>query len=79
MPPITTVPPFSTSTSVVICFVSMAGALALPKLTTCPTLSLLIFSVMITLSSGVICGLTLSESVAFLNETDVAPLDVDCW
>jgi hypothetical protein len=33
---------------------------------------------MITLSSGVIWGFTLSDSVAFLNETLVAPLEVAC-
>ena len=31
------------------------------------------------LSSGVICGFTLSDSVAFLNDTLVAPLEVACW
>ena len=46
---------------------------------TVPTLSLWMFRSMMTLSSGVICGLTLSDSVAFLNETLVAPLEVACW
>src|SRR3972149_5002526 len=34
---------------------------------------------MMMLSSGVICGLTLSDRVAFLKDTLVAPLDVACW
>ena len=75
MPPITTVPPFSTSTSVTICLVSIEG----PASVFWPTLSLWTFRFMITLSSGVTWGLTLSESVAFLNDTLVAPLEVACW
>ena len=34
---------------------------------------------MMTLPSGVICGLTRSESVALRNATLVAPLEVACW
>ena len=30
-------------------------------------------------SSGVICGVTLSDSTAFLNCVVVAPLDADSW
>ena len=29
--------------------------------------------------SGVICGVTSRLRLAFLNDTDVAPLDVACW
>src|SRR5512134_1260662 len=75
MPPITTVPPFSTSTSVMICLVSIEG----PASAFWPTLSLWTLRFMITLSSGVTWGLTFNESVAFLNETLVAPLEVACW
>ncbi len=32
-----------------------------------------------TRSSGVICGVTLSDSTAFLNWVVVAPLDADSW
>jgi hypothetical protein len=34
---------------------------------------------MITLPSGVICGVTSSRRLAFLNWIEVAPLDVATW
>ena len=68
--PITTVPPFSTSTSVSTRLVSIAKPCGVEM----PTLSLLICSVMITLPSGVICGLTSSFGLALRNWIEVAPL-----
>src|SRR2546426_7675934 len=69
MPPITTVPPFSTSTSVFTCLVLIctpAGVVA-------PGWSLLTSSVMMMLPSGVICGFTLRARLALRNDTEVAP------
>jgi hypothetical protein len=75
MPPITTVPPFSTSTCVLTCLVLMAGPAAVSE----PRLSLLTSRSRMTLPSGVICGVTSRLRLAFLKDTEVAPLDVDCW
>ena len=75
MPPITTVPPFSTSTSVLtsLTLISRPSAVSVPRL------SLLIFTTRMTLPSGVICGVTSSFSVASTNSTAVAPELVACW
>jgi len=56
-----TVPPFSTSTSVVILLVSMEG----PDVVTEPTLSLCTFTFMITLSSGADLRLDLERERCF--------------
>src|SRR3990172_5398343 len=74
-PPITTVPPFSTSTWVLTLLVSMLGTPAYSV----PTESLFTLISMMTLSSGVICGLTDKLKVAFLKATFVAPLLLACW
>jgi hypothetical protein len=47
--------------------------------TSCPTLSLVTVRSRITRSSGVICGVTLSDSTAFLNCVVVAPDEEDSW
>ena len=70
MPPSTTVCALSTSTCVLTWFVSILGT----PLKTWPTESWFTFSVMMIRSSGVICGVTSSDSTASLNDTDVAPL-----
>src|SRR6266850_2945057 len=75
MPPMPTVPPLSTSTSVEICLVSIDG----PALVLAPTLSLLTCNFMMMLSLGVICGFTFRLRVALRNDTLVAPLLVACW
>src|SRR6266850_568442 len=75
MPPITTVPPFSTSTSVLTCLVLIAT----PPAVAAPGASLLTSSVMEMLPSGVICGFTLSARLALRNETAVAPEEVADW
>ena len=75
MPPITTVPPFSTSTCVFTCLVSIAKPAAVLR----PTLSLLMSTSRIMLPSGVICGVTSSLRLALRNWTDVAPLEVRVW
>ena len=80
MPPSTTVWPSLTSTWVVISRVSMLGTKPPVALgTTWPTLSLLTVRSRMMRSSGVICGVTLSDSTAFLNCVVVAPLDADSW
>ena len=75
MPPITTVPPFSTSTWVFTCLVSIAKPATVER----PTLSLLTSTSRITLPSGVICGVTFSVRLALRNWIAVAPLDVAAW
>ena len=75
MPPITTVPPFSTSTSVLTCLVSIAG----PDTVSSPRESLFTSRLSITRPSGVICGLTRSARLALRNDTLVAPELVACW
>src|SRR3972149_818765 len=75
MPPITTVPPFSTSTSVFTCLV----LIAMPAGVVAPGSSLFTSRVMMMLPSGVICGFTLSARFALRYDTLVAPDDVACW
>src|SRR5512145_187752 len=80
MPPSTTVWPSLTSTWVVISRVSMLGTKPPVALgTTAPTLSLLTVRSRMMRSSGVICGVTFSDSTAFLNWVVVAPLESDSW
>ena len=75
MPPITTVPPFSTSTWVFTCLVSIAK----PAAVAWPTLSLLTSRSRMMLPSGVICGVTSSFRLALRNAIEVAPLEVATW
>ena len=78
-PPSTTVAPLLTSTWVVRRCVSIAGALPpVPVLTSSPWVSLVTEISMMTRASGVICGVTVRLSTAFLKLTEVAPLEVDC-
>ena len=63
MPPITTVPPFSTSTCVFTCLVLIAK----PAAVAAPTLSLLTSTSRMMLPSGVICGVTSSFRLALRN------------
>ena len=80
MPPSTTVCPSFTSTWVVISRVSIEGTFTPPEVTTTvPTASSLTSRSRMMRLSGVICGLTLSDSTAFLNWMVVAPLEADCW
>ena len=80
MPPSTTVWPSLTSTWVVISRVSMLGTKPPVALgTTWPTLSLVTVRSRMMRSSGVICGVTFSDSTAFLNCVVVAPLEADSW
>ena len=74
MPPITTVPPFSTITCVFTCLVLIAK----PAVVASPYESLVTSTSSTTLPSGVICGVTSSFRFAFLNATEVAPLLVAC-
>src|SRR6185295_16900033 len=75
MPPITTVPPFSTRTCVLTCLVLIAK----PAVVARPTLSLVMSTSRMTLPSGVICGVTSSLRLALRNCSDVAPLEVATW
>ena len=67
MPPITTVWPLFTSTWVVICGVDRGHLLASAADDNLADAVLVDVQVMMMRLSGVICGLTLSDSVAFLN------------
>ena len=64
----------------VISRVSMLGTKPPVALgTSWPTLSLVTVRSRMMRSSGVICGVTLSDSTAFLNCVVVAPLEDDSW
>ena len=68
MPPSTTVWPSFTSTWVVISRVSIEGTFTPPEATTTvPTVSSLTSRSRMMRLSGVICGVTLRDSTAFLN------------
>ena len=68
MPPSTTVWPSFTSTWVAISRVSIEGTFTPPEATTTwPTLSFLTSRSRMMRLSGVICGVTFSDSTAFLN------------
>eukprot|EP01022_Parablepharisma_sp_SALTPOND_P033114 TRINITY_DN881_c1_g1_i23.p1 TRINITY_DN881_c1_g1~~TRINITY_DN881_c1_g1_i23.p1 ORF type:complete len:1292 (+),score=465.19 TRINITY_DN881_c1_g1_i23:16524-20399(+) len=75
MPPMTTVPPSSTWTLVLMCLVLIAR----PPGVALPRLSLLTSTSRITLPSGVIWGVTSSFRLAFLKAVVVTPLPADCW
>src|SRR5580658_103043 len=78
MPPSTTVWPSLTSTWVMISRVSIEGTEPPVALVTCwPTASSEMSRSRITRLSGVISGVTLRDSTAFLNWVVVAPLDAD--
>src|SRR6185369_6516582 len=70
MPPMTTVPPFSTRTCVLTCLVLIAK----PAVVARPTLSLVMSTSRMTLPSRVTCGVTSSLRLALRNCSDVAPL-----
>src|ERR1041385_9321045 len=69
MPPITAVSPLFTAIRVVTFLVSIEGYWLPAMLIICPIESLWISTVMMIRLSGVICGVTSSESTAFLNCT----------
>ena len=80
MPPSTTVWPSFTSTWVLMARVSIAGTFTPPEVTTTlPTLSFVTARSRMMRLSGVISGLTFSDSTAFLNWMVVAPEEADCW
>ena len=79
MPPSTTVWPSLSSTWVLIARVLIAGTLTPPEATTTwPTLSSETSRSRMMRLSGVISGLTFSDSTASLNAIVVAPLEADC-
>src|ERR1700732_1441779 len=60
--------------------VAIEGTFTPPEVTTTvPTASSLTSRSRMMRLSGVICGLTLRDSTAFLNWMVVAPLEADCW